>query len=1039
MCKVVYDNNEEDFIPLRYLQPQHPFRYGGGWGRVVPADVLPCSCSSSSSTFPDIPPPLSSAALPSFLSASPASARLSEAATELPQRGRAGRENLALGLPRWSPGDRPERKKDGQCGDMRVKERSTTRNSRSSKKTESDEGSRATATLELSEKTGGSPPASVPLLFFSDDDDPRKGEPRREESPQREVAAVAAVLGASRVSGGDEARAAETKERGRRRRRPHPECTQGDSCCPEIMQSSPHRRTITASCNSEEAKGLGKSPAEPLSSKGQVKTLSARTRESSAPEVGAHRAPYPALLPHTKKAEALPREKESEAGAETPESSRSSSSRLWRRQGKGVASPRKKEVGEEASSEPQGKIAGRTCSRRGSNISKETENSVSGESREEETARGRGRSASSCSSSSSRRGAGHVKEAKCGEGRGRSGGGRRKKVTASSRLRLQTSVKAAKGATTDTSSQVGTERRGRRMKRSPSRTPALHSTSGGRPHVFKEDLRGQPRGDDGQRRCGTPKVSALFEASEDTVNDSRTTSQNPKLSPETPGSRNQRPRNREPRRGQRHSLQVKLPRESRADLSVSLPETSPPVASPGRTGGPVTGEQRVTRSMTQRARPTPSPRERRAREAHAWAGEHGAEGDSRASGTPAEVADEVKNDGSSSIASESKCDKPLNEGGRVGEESGVRNDLVVSSLPGDSADRKGDSVVYLGKQDVCCAPAPIREEDLPEVADLYPHLFEQYLSTNRLREREERRGLGWRRRKSAGGRGGGCRALPGSGVEGNLMSSRSSDRQVGAEEEDEAEGGTDRTEEPAEKAEDAEARAFFPYALRSKRGHLPDQELSGTPRGKRRLKEESEKERKRAAGARADEEAKTSEASPTARRFSRDKWPPGRHDHGAVLESPVPEAPVVKGGEQAKDDSRRMTGKKNSCGLGVPEEEQRPVSSSGLLDFSRASGVGGGKEAAEEEVVTSAVMPLDVIGNVLLPGEFCEFRDEEEHRGSDPSDFVGQWSVAFFNTLSYTRRFLGLRVAAFCHGRSVTYGDVRAGGAATVCVCLLLS
>nr|CEL78086.1 TPA: hypothetical protein BN1205_070310 [Toxoplasma gondii VEG] len=43
----------------------------------------------------------------------------------------------------------------------------------------------------------------------------------------------------------------------------------------------------------------------------------------------------------------------------------------------------------------------------------------------------------------------------------------------------------------------------------------------------------------------------------------------------------------------------------------------------------------------------------------------------------------------------------------------------------------------------------------------------------------------------------------------------------------------------------------------------------------------------------------------------------------------------------------------------------------------------------EEGRVRVGRMPLAVIGNVLLPGELCEFRDEEEHRGSDPSDFVG--------------------------------------------------
>ncbi|CBZ55674.1 conserved hypothetical protein [Neospora caninum Liverpool] len=65
VCKLVYDNNEQDFISLRFLQPHHPFRYGGGWGSVVTPSPLPSSSRlSASSGEPPSGPRLVSVATP---------------------------------------------------------------------------------------------------------------------------------------------------------------------------------------------------------------------------------------------------------------------------------------------------------------------------------------------------------------------------------------------------------------------------------------------------------------------------------------------------------------------------------------------------------------------------------------------------------------------------------------------------------------------------------------------------------------------------------------------------------------------------------------------------------------------------------------------------------------------------------------------------------------------------------------------------------------------------------------------------------------
>ena len=48
-------------------------------------------------------------------------------------------------------------------------------------------------------------------------------------------------------------------------------------------------------------------------------------------------------------------------------------------------------------------------------------------------------------------------------------------------------------------------------------------------------------------------------------------------------------------------------------------------------------------------------------------------------------------------------------------------------------------------------------------------------------------------------------------------------------------------------------------------------------------------------------------------------------------------------------------------------------------------------------------MSPETAGILLLPGEFCEYRDEEEHKGSDPCDYVGEAIIKPFISLSVSR------------------------------------
>ncbi|KAL8432823.1 hypothetical protein ACSSS7_004323 [Eimeria intestinalis] len=60
--------------------------------------------------------------------------------------------------------------------------------------------------------------------------------------------------------------------------------------------------------------------------------------------------------------------------------------------------------------------------------------------------------------------------------------------------------------------------------------------------------------------------------------------------------------------------------------------------------------------------------------------------------------------------------------------------------------------------------------------------------------------------------------------------------------------------------------------------------------------------------------------------------------------------------------------------------------------------------AAAAAGVEAAPVPLEALGNVLLPGELCEYRDEEEHKGSDPCDYVGLVTKVFSEEPLYELR-----------------------------------
>ncbi|KAL8445502.1 hypothetical protein Emed_005556 [Eimeria media] len=71
--------------------------------------------------------------------------------------------------------------------------------------------------------------------------------------------------------------------------------------------------------------------------------------------------------------------------------------------------------------------------------------------------------------------------------------------------------------------------------------------------------------------------------------------------------------------------------------------------------------------------------------------------------------------------------------------------------------------------------------------------------------------------------------------------------------------------------------------------------------------------------------------------------------------------------------------------------------------------------AAAAAAVEAAPVPLEALGNVLLPGELCEYRDEEEHKGSDPCDYVGTLA------LCPAKRLLGLCTATLLLSSSVIF------------------
>ncbi|KEP60088.1 UNVERIFIED_CONTAM: hypothetical protein HHA_219640 [Hammondia hammondi] len=181
---------------------------------------------------------------------------------------------------------------------------------------------------------------------------------------------------------------------------------------------------------------------------------------------------------------------------------------------------------------------------------------------------------------------------------------------------------------------------------------------------------------------------------------------------------------------------------------------------------------------------------------------------------------------------------------------------------------------------------------------------------------------------------------------------------------------------PVSRQEVAAAASFYPY--------LFEQSLYTfllSPERDRGAEENSE--RKRAAGREIGEETKARGAhgesfAPAA------SDSPGRDANAGTSSRPgsralgthVKTQETRKAGEDTETAEREKRGEAQEKG----EKEENEAVFESLEDAS---------VNCEEGRVRVGRMPLAVIGNVLLPGELCEFRDEEEHRGSDPSDFVG--------------------------------------------------
>ncbi|PHJ24647.1 hypothetical protein CSUI_001500 [Cystoisospora suis] len=989
VCKVIYDNNEEDFVPLKFLQPQHPFRYGGGWGHTVPSPTPSTLSSSSSSPFLDLPSPLSCAMLPSFLSSSLASSCPSSELTtpkrpaSIPRRGTgvtmAEREGGATPkLPCSNSHGGLERTKDEECGELKVKVHFMARNRRTSKKTEGEE-ELSGGTPAVSHETVECPSSDgVPLLFFSDDED-RKGEPQN---------------GATEVSGSSSPRNKDGTTRRRSRRRPTRQAVQGNSCreMQEEKSISPRRR-MTVRARKSKDENCAKPPHR---NEGPVKNSHSPLgiRRPSSNEAMSPPAPSRVRLSRGHKGTKDVMESEGEAGSST-----SPSSRISQHQSGAAFSSEKKKVDEEelgqsksTRRQSQGKQVGQSFSCRTSHTPKETEDSISHDTREEKTATRRREN--SASLSACRPVTRQVQKAKNEEERRRRGRGR-KGVSDSSHLPSQTSMPATEGVSTDATNQID-KRRGRR--RSPLRTSFRRPSSRRRPHSFTENLQQRKEeSEDGNepprpRERDTPPGTSdqQMTLGQATVGKGRSV---PQKRPE-PG--NQQGTTSRQRKGEGPSLHIRLPQHPHNGLST-LPRMSS-VARPEPIA--MKGERRVTRSMMVqhgKVKCSFSKGQETEREMPAAEGD-GLRGDVDVPRNLVEAQEEEAKDAVAGTASETQSNhQPLCEVPPTREGHETSRKAVAFADSRDSEENtkeESEGHVSLRQKDICCAPAPIRNEDLSQAATLYPHLFEQYLCTNRLRQsgdgemREERR-RSWRREGDEETEG--CNStLPKSISEQNVPFSRG--RQRGGHD-DESEESRERhkatihtgncgSAESAEEEEDNQV-AYPKSSFRSKRGYLPDQEHYRTCGGKRRLKEEGEQELRRTEQA-VDGE-KTSQSSQAGRHVSREKILSRLDDHKA-------DAEVDQGGGDKDDAKRTPTRKKNVLERKPAKGGHTPASSNfGDKDSYDASCIvpcwGGRTE--QEEMVASTAMPLDVIGNVLLPGEFCEFRDEEEHRGSDPSDFVG--------------------------------------------------
>ncbi|PFH37560.1 hypothetical protein BESB_040180 [Besnoitia besnoiti] len=271
----------------------------------------------------------------------------------------------------------------------------------------------------------------------------------------------------------------------------------------------------------------------------------------------------------------------------------------------------------------------------------------------------------------------------------------------------------------------------------------------------------------------------------------------------------------------------------------------------------------------------------------------------------------------------------------AGEQDGAGGALSLGQREEGSASRgaierrlreKRNSSAEAGqaREGICCSPFPVAAADLAEAAALYPHLFEQRLHTY-LRATPEEGELAAAQAPEDGAPCEGPSDPRGAGEHAGAAAGEHAGAAAG-----EHEGGMHQTQKP--------------------RGGEAIRRRGGASSGTRRAKGEEKESEAEEAGSR---KKASRGSSPVQRRGAR------RASATAAASESAPE--TEKKGAAATDS---------------------------FASASTALKGRAGDEKARGQVKVGT-MPVDVIGNVLLPGELCEFRDEEEHRGSDPSDFVG--------------------------------------------------